>query len=270
MILAFPVATPEVQKPILGCMGDTREVCLRLRDLGYEGVEFFTRDASAFDGDAVEAAIQETGMRVVAVGTGPVAVEDGLTFTDADPARRRTAIAHAQKIVDFAARFGAQVNVGKLRGMLGKDTTTTTAWRDEGFRELCAYAAERQQIITLEPQGRTIIDNLNTTDASLTWLKGLNLPNLRMMLDTFHLEAEEASPIASLVKARDVLLHIHLSDINRWPPGQGSIDFLQTLRVLRALNYNGGLTVEIRQEPDSFSAARTAARYLHALRELIA
>jgi sugar phosphate isomerase/epimerase len=264
MKLAFPVATPEVAVRTLAWAGDIAEIAPRLRQMGYSGVELFVRDPRSLDPSAIAAEFGRHDLQVAAVGTGPVAVEDRLTFTAPDPAVRTAAIERACAVIEFAAHFGAQVNIGKLRGNISSEAQAGS-WRDEAFRVISAHASRHATLITLEPQHRGIIDNLNGTLESLAWLDCLALPNLRLMLDSHHMHFEEPSTAAALAAARHQVVHIHLSDTRRLAPGRGSIDFAAFLRVLRALGYDRFLTVEIEQAPDSATAAADAADYILAL-----
>ncbi|MDI1251241.1 MAG: sugar phosphate isomerase/epimerase [Lacunisphaera sp.] len=263
MKLSYPVATPEVRAAILGFKGSPAEVFPALRDLGYTAIEPFIGDPAGFDQDAWIAAVQRSGLTVAAVGTGPVVFDHKLTFTDANPDVRRAAIERAQAVVRFSAQFGAQVNIGKLRGdLIAGDHARCHDWMRAALTEVCATAADLGVTVTLEPQNRTIINNLNTTAESLACLGALTLPNLRLMLDVFHMHQEREDLIVSLTSARDVLMHMHFADTERRAPGDGTLDFNAIIAQLRSFGYNRCLTVEIRQQPDSLSAARRSATYL--------
>ncbi len=264
MKLAFPLSTPEIDRPLLALAGDPARTCASLRELGYDGVELFVRDPAAFDRTTVIGAARDAGLAIAAIGTGPVAVIDGLTFASA--ATQRAAIARTCAIVDFAAEAGAQVNVGKLRGDLGTSGRDAgAARRDEAFREVCAHARSVGVEVTLEPQNRSVVDNLTDTRTSLDWLRRMAEPNLRLMLDTFHMHLEDPCPAASLVAAGPLLRHVHFADVGRRPPGSGGIDFTTHLAILRALDFEGFVTVEIAQQPDGLTAARRALDWLRAV-----
>lgn len=264
MNYAYPLATPEIDRPLLALAGEPARACAQLRAIGYNGVELFVRDPTAFDSSALLRAVDDEGLEVAAIGTGPVAVHDGLTFADART--HAAAVDRTRHIVDFAAAAGAQVNIGKLRGDLGAAAPAeAAARRDDAFRAVCAHAAALGVEITLEPQNRSVVDNLNRTAESLAWLRALAVPNLRLMLDTFHQHQEDPCPIASLVAAREVLRHVHFADVGRRPPGSGGIDFATYLAVLRSLGYDGYATVEIAQAPDSLTAARRSLEWLRTI-----
>jgi len=261
MKLSYPIATPEVRASILGAKGTLGEILPALRDAGYAAIEPFVGDPGAFDTSAWVTAVQRSGLAVAALGTGPVVFDHKLTFTNPDASVRQAAVARSIAIVDLAAHLGTQVNIGKLRGDLaaGDAAQTSRDWMCAAFTKVCAYAAVRGVVVTLEPQNRTIINNLNTTAESLTWLRDLALPNLKLMLDVFHMDHEREDIAASLAAARDVLLHVHFADTERRAPGEGALDFPAIVRQLRTLGYNRYITVEIKQEPDSLAAARRSA-----------
>lgn len=264
MKLAFTVATPEVTGRTLAWTGPVDAIARALADLGFAGAELFVRDPAQFDAEAVARALADNGLSVAAVGTGPAAVDDRLSFTAPSPEARDAAVRRTCAIVDFAERFGAQVNIGKLRGNT-QGSPQASAWRDDAFRAVCSHAAQRGVIITLEPQHRGIIDNLNSTKEAIEWIDALALPNLRLMLDSFHMQVEDPDLPGSLLAAGRLLHHIHLSDTLRLPPGLGEIDFPVFLRTLRSLGYDRYLTVEIEQKPDSPTAAALAASHLKGL-----
>jgi 5-keto-L-gluconate epimerase len=268
MKLAYPLATPEVRAPILGVKGAPSEVLPALRDAGYDGIEPFVADPAKFDVAAWAQAVERSGLAVVAVGTGPCVFDDALSFTAENEEVRRTAIERAKAVTRFAARLGSQVNIGKLRGEISAaHPAQSWAWMRAALTEVCAEAAKHHTIVTLEPQSRGIINNLNTTPGALDFVTELGLPNLRLMLDSFHMEAEGEDLPAGFraAAAQGQLLHVHFADTQRKAPGEGRIDFRAAIAALRALGYDRAITVEIKQDPDALSAARRAAAFLRPL-----
>ncbi len=268
MKLAYPVATPEVRASILGLKGLPADVLPRLRDAGYDGIEPFVADPAKFDAEAWAAAVGRSGLAVVAVGTGPCVFDDGLTFTSEREEVRQAAVERAKAVVRFAARLGSQVNIGKLRGEIAAaNPAQSWAWMRAAFTAVCAEAERHGVAVTLEPQSRGIINSLNTTAEAREFVAALGLPNFRLMLDTFHLEAEHEDIAAAFrtVAADGQLLHVHFADTGRKAPGEGGIDFRAAVAALRAAGYDRAVTVEIKQEPDGPAAARRAAEFLRSI-----
>jgi sugar phosphate isomerase/epimerase len=263
MKLAYPFGTPETAAPLLGYRGDPDHVFPLLKDLGYTALEPFVRDPKLFDTRLLQKKAAIYGLEIAAIGTGPVVSDDKLTFTAKDEQVRAEAIRRAKEMAELASLFGCQVNVGKLRGDIDKGQPETSwAWMEEGFRQLCEHADPYGVPITLEPQNKMIINNLNSTQEALAFINRLQIPNLRLMLDVFHMNLEDQSLAASFIEAGDQLVHIHFADSNRLSPGKGNLNFKEIIRILKALKYDRCITLEVSQLPDSFTAAKTGADYL--------
>lgn len=268
MKLAYPVGTPDTSKKMLAYCGSFADVCSTLKTIGYAGVELFVRDPRAMNVREISSVVERLELEIAAVGTGPVVSEDRLTFTSPDAAVRAAAVERVKNVIDFAAVFGTQVNIGKLRGDLHTgDFAKSRQWMEQAFRIVCEYAQARKVKVTLEPQNQFVINNLNTTQQALQWIKELQLSNLYLMLDVFHMNIEDRSLAASIIEANDYNIHVHFAENNRGIPGTGHIDFLEIVRVLKALEYDRFISIEINQLPDSRTAAQASFNYLNKIIE---
>jgi sugar phosphate isomerase/epimerase len=265
---AFTVNAPDTRAKGLAWSGDLEEIFVKLRGLGYDGVELFVRDPQELDPEKIKQLLLQNGLLPAAVGTGQIVAEDKLFLTHDDEAVRKKAVARAKDVVDFTAVFGCQVNIGKFRGNIGGDARKKV-WMDEAIKEIAAYAQKKNVLITIEPQNRFGCDNSSTTQQAVGWIRELNMPNIRLMLDVFHMQIEDACIPASFVEAADLLFHVHFADTNRECPGAGGIDFATVLHILKALKYESFISVEIKQSPDSETAARRAIDYVRTLASFI-
>lgn len=265
---AFPVCTEETRSKALAWSGESGAVFAKLKRMGYDGVELFVRDPRELDPGRIDSLLAENGLTAAAVGTGQLLAEDKLHLTHEDAVRRKDAVERGKAVVDFAAVLKSQVNIGKFRGDVG-GSAEKRAWMDEGIRAIAGHAHEQGVLVTIEPQSRIGCDNCNTTQQALAWLHALGLPNLRLMLDVYHMQIDDACIPASFIEARDATVHVHFADTNRGCPGSGGIDFAMALRVLKALNYDRFITMEISQTPDSETAARRSLEYVKTLASFI-
>lgn len=265
---AFTVATPDVSsKTILAYTGPMEESIPELADLGYDGVELMVRCPQEFDAHKIETLIGRYGLAVPVVGTGQLAGEDRLTLTDPDPSVREAAVARFKDVVDFAARFGARINVGRFRGQIldGIPPQVSLTRMKDGLARILDYAAQHEIAIILEPQNRSVINVCHTVSEALALIAELERDNFGTMVDTFHANIEERSIAAAMVWAGDRLWYVHVSDSNRLAPGKGHLNFPDIIEVLKALGYQGFVTAEILQKPDHSSAARQAIDYLRTI-----
>ena len=93
----------------------------------------------------------------------------------------------------------------------------------------------------------------------------LGSAQIGLHLDTFHMNIEEVSIEEALRASAKRLLHIHLSDSNRWVPGLGHLNFHSILSTLREIGYQGYLGLECLPKPDAQKAAGHAFQYLEAM-----
>lgn len=259
MKIAYGYGTSETEAPIMGIKGPEHEVFPKLKTMGYDGVELWVRNPRNLDKGALAKRLRQYGLEVAAVGTGPAASEDGLTLTAADDEARSAAVERLKEIVEFASLFGCPVLVGKARGEVNPQSPhRSLGWMAEGLDSICRHAEKHGISICLEPQNRKAINNLNTASDTLRFIASLRLPNLCLMLDLYHMHAENEPFRETFIHAQDRLRYLHVADSTRGSPGTGMFDFAEIIRSLREIGYSGYLSFEINQGTDGFREARTA------------
>ena len=237
-----------------------------LAALGFSGVELAVRNPLELDVAQVASQLRQAGLEPVAVGTGQMFVDEGLSLSDPDPAVRKAALGRLRQHLDFAAALGCPfVIIGLARGRSHPDSPKAEALRRvrEGLETLATDAESRQLRLLVEAINRYETDLLNTLDEAWELCKGL--PNTALLADTFHMNIEEPVIEASLVRHAPHVAHVHLADSNRLAPGQGHIDFRSILSVLAAAGYGGWLSAEVVPRPDVRTAAAQTVGFIKAL-----
>ena len=64
------------------------------------------------------------------------------------------------------------------------------------------------------------------------------------MFDTHHANIEEKSIPDAIKMIAPHLVHVHISENDRGTPGAGHINFSDTFKTLREMNYEGALVIE--------------------------
>jgi len=238
--------------------GDFEANVFKIAALGYDGVELAIRDPRLIDADALLSTLKTSGLEVPAIGTGQAWGEEGLSFTDPDETIREAAIRRVTDHVPFAARMGAVIIIGLLRGIVkpGVDHDQAMAWLVDALRRCSAAAAVHDVRLVLEPINRYETTLINTVAQCLDLIEAVGAPNFGVLPDTFHMNIEEPSIVNSLRQAGPRIYHVHLADSNRWYPGAGHIDFREVVRALAGVGYTGYLSVEAMPMPDTDACAR--------------
>jgi 5-keto-L-gluconate epimerase len=142
-------------------------------------------------------------------------------------------------------------------------------WMKECVRQCCKFALPLGVDILWEPINRYEMDDFNTVEQALAFLDEIQMPNLRLMIDTFHMNIEESSILDSIHAAADHTSYIQLADSNRRAPGFGHLDFDAIGATLANLGYDGVLSAEILPLPDPITAGKQAIKVFNQFNELI-
>jgi sugar phosphate isomerase/epimerase len=267
--LGYVVATPELQRDenVTAYQGDTETAFRKLRDLDYDGAELMIRDPDRLDRGRFEQLSRRYGVEIPALCTGEVFGQDRLSFMDPDEEIRDQAVRRTRKIIDFASAFGAQVNIGRLRGQFHPSVPRerSLAWMYSAVGVVADYAAPRGVTLTIEPIPRVEWNNIFNNRDGIEVVEKIGRENFRLMADVFAMNIEERSIAESFQYAQAYLVHIHISDSNRLAPGGGNMDFVRIAEAVRAINYQGYVSAELIQFPNQDEAMETTMRVLRPL-----
>ena len=116
-------------------------------------------------------------------------------------------------------------------------------WAVEGLKEVAAFAGEHDIKAGIEPLNRFETYFINRHDQALHLAEEVG-NDLRVVLDAFHINIEEADWKQAIRNVGDRLLDFHVADNNRKPCGQGRYDWAEVISLLKEVNYQGPLTAE--------------------------
>jgi len=261
------VGTPDLQAPVLApYSGDLPAAFAKLAKMGYEGVEFMTKNPSKLNGTAIRRWLDEYNLELTQICTGHVWGEDKLGLVNADATLDREAMKRLKEIVDFAAGYfepGIPVNIGRSRGQGDPaQPEKSLAAYEAAFRELADYALLKRVRLTLEPITATLIKFILTTQDGVAMCHRVNRPNFGLMLDVYHMNIEDVDIYQSFRDAKDYCWLVHVCDNNRKWPGSAHLDFARIIATLNEIGYDGFVSTEMLPWPDPDTSARAAVEYL--------
>jgi D-psicose/D-tagatose/L-ribulose 3-epimerase len=183
-----------------------------------------------------------------------------------DPEIRRQAIARYRTVLELAARYGCDASIGRFRGWASwaPDRATAEGWFRAALDELVPAAEQLGIRIVLEPQMRFIGDYLNTIAETLAFIAAYGSPTLMFEGDLFHQAMEERSMLGAIVAGQlsGRMSYFQISDTNRLAAGWGHHPWTDIIGVLQSSGYDGWLSMEHAQTPDSETAARQSFAFL--------
>ena len=115
----------------------------------------------------------------------------------------------------------------------------------EGMKKLGQLAADYHITLGMEVLNRFEGYLLNTAAEALAYVKAVGQDNVKVMLDTFHMNIEEDSIVDAIKASGPLLGHFHIGEANRRPPRAGSrMDWAAIGRALRESGYSGAVVME--------------------------
>ena len=257
MKLSIVLSTQPTQFQAATFKGDLEANLAQIASLSYNGVELAIRDPKLIDLELLDGLVCAHGLSVPAIGTGQAWGEEGLSFTDPDPKVRFAAIERVKSHIPVATHFGAVIIIGLLRGIVkpGVEYTQAMNWLIEALRE-CSDAARQHGVrLALEPINRYETTLINNASQGLDLIESVGKNNFGLLLDTFHMNIEEADIEASIQACGKHIFHFHVADSNRWYPGAGHLNFKSILETLFDIGYQGWVSGEFLPKPNTATAA---------------
>lgn len=267
MKLSIVLSTHAARFQAVAFKGDFEANVARIAAWGYDGVELAVRDPALVDADKLRRVVAAYSLEVPAIGTGQAWGEEGLSFTDPDPTVRTAAIGRVKAHIPLAARMGAVIIIGLLRGIvrLGVSQEQAMDWLVAALRECCTAARPHGVRLALEPICRYETTLVNNVAQGLDLIGRVGAENLGLLPDTFHMNIEEPVIEDSIRACGRHIVHFHVADSNRWYPGAGHLDFRSILAALYATGYSGYLSGEFLPLPDPDTAAQRGIAHLRGL-----
>lgn len=216
---------------------------------GYRLIEFAYLRPERFDLDALARRAQALDLAIaVTMGLPPAA-----DVSSEDPSVVRAGEALLADAVAAVRDIGGIRLGGILYSAHGKYASKPSERGRAHSVAAIARAAEAAEAagveIVLEIVNRFESNLLNTTAEGLDFIAATGRDDVRLHLDTFHMNIEEADPAAAIRLAGDRLGYFHIGESNRGYLGDGVIDFDRIFDALLEIGYADDVTFE------SFSGA---------------
>ena len=217
----------------------------RLARYGYDGVDI-VGEPQNYDTERIRKLLEEN--KIEASSICAVFNEDR-NFASSSEDIRTHAVEYVKSCVDFACEIGAKaISVQATTCMKTKAESDEEAeWKYAvaGLRTAGEYALEKGINLTLEAWNRYETYFINRLEQAKQMVLDIDLPNVGVMADTYHMNIEENNMGDAIRNAGDKLYYVHLADSNRAAPGRGHIDFDEIARALKDIEYDGWVSFEL-------------------------
>lgn len=237
--------------------GSYQECIKTASELGYDAVELHLSNPQDVDRGKLKQDLERNHMRLSSLGTGPAYSMYGLSLSSEAESIREKAIENIKSHIDLAKDFGAVVIIGLIKGKKGECSSEALYYErlDRSMKE-CLDAAEKNGVVlVLELINRYESDFLNTIEEGIEYISRFHSEYIKLHIDSFHMNIEEADIAASILKAGNLIGHVHIADSDRWYAGHGHFDFKTMVKALNEIGYQGVLSQESYCFPEPGTAA---------------
>jgi len=233
-----------------------------LRENGFDGVELNLHFDDKQRLSKIKNSIHDSGLKLAAVGTGLLYGHEKLSLTSPDQNKRTRALSIIRRLLEFASSENTSLIIGSVRGQA--ETKNAATHLRDCLVECDSVAKSCATRIALEAINRYETKFLNSASEVSDFIESGKLDSTGILLDTFHMNIEEQSIEETIRAYNSRLVHFHIADSNRWPPGYGHLEIEGSLNLLRDLGYDGWVSAETLPKPNSIEAVKATAKFLKA------
>jgi protein FrlC len=250
------------------------ETIKRIARIGYDGIEIGAAAPHAYPAylDAarrreIKRVLDDNGIVVSAMlpapGGGP-----GHNVASPLAEERRAAIEQYKDVAQLCADLGGSILLYVAGWQIfGTPRQQAWEWSREALAEVAQAAADLGVTVAVEPTP-TDSNLIESADDALELAEEVGAPNVKTMFDTIHVYYRNEVASDYVYRLGDMLGYVHLSDVDRLPPGQGRGDFVGVIEALKEIGYDGWLSMEIgfnRRDVEPDQVARDAFNFIKPL-----
>lgn len=229
----------------------------KIAGMGFDAVEITPgAEYRKLDPAKLRKKLDDLGLNVSLCG-GLDAPQD---FSSDDASVRENGINFIIDWAQWAQEVGAGIIGGPLYSELGKKRYLSPEERKaewdrsaESLKRIGDGIAKYDVTIALEPINRFEIDMINTSWQAFDMCEQVNHPNIKLMLDTFHMNIEDRDIGDAIRSCEKHLVHFHTCSNNRGIPGEDHVPWADVLKAFIDIDYEGFGVIE------SFAQGQVAA-----------
>jgi D-psicose/D-tagatose/L-ribulose 3-epimerase len=233
---------------------ETISLFSKVKDMGFDGVELPMAHVMMIS----QKIIDETRNELEKLNLGCTicgGLGKGENLVDDNELIRKNGIKILKKFIDIAYDLGSNLVIGPLYGTFAMADIGRAKTQEEWdravvyLREIADYAINKQVTLGLECINRYESYFLNTANEGLSLIRDIGKDNVKIHLDTYHMNIEEKNFYDPIINVGSSLCLLHCSENDRGIPGSGHVNWNEIFQALSDINYKGWLVIESFFEP---------------------
>lgn len=216
-----------------------------IKEWGYDGVEILLGGGDAVYYKSLMKTIEDHGLECTTIAVAspeqnPISEEASV---------RKAAEEHLKWAIEMANIMGSPVLGGPFyaahKVFSGKGPTEDELNRCADVISSCCGVAQKANVkLCAEALNRFEIYLLNTVDQTKKLISKVGHPSFAVHYDTHHAHIEENNVNEAILSGGSDIGHIHFSENHRGTLGTGLVDWKETVKALKEINYDGWIVSE--------------------------
>ena len=228
------------------------EKCKLAKEIGVDGVE--VQGDLSQNPAVLQALLNKYDLKILSV------TPDNVDISSAEEKVRSSAVQYFLDLLDWAQESGAKRIC--LHGDVGKTQGSGDLLKDwellvDSSSVVVCKADELGIEVVFEVLNRYENHQIVTAKEALRLIDEVGSENIKVLLDAYHMNIEEACPIQALKDAGEKLGVYHIADSNRQGVGDGHSDLEGQIIALHEFGYEGPIIMEMVAEgPNPFTPVK--------------
>lgn len=218
----------------------------KIEDFGYDSIEMTIADRSKKNLEIIRDNIKKTKLECIICSS----FTEGDLISN-DPATIKKGVKYVKESIDLCEYLGAGILVGPTYGSLVNKDFLNPIIKNKAKRQavellknIGQYALDKKINIGIEPLNRYESNFLNTAYEGICLVEEINLQNIGLNLDTYHMHIEEKNSKKAVLDSGKHLFHLHTPENDRGTPGTGAVDWIGIRESLKKINFEGFVVME--------------------------
>lgn len=223
--------------------------CQKASSLGFDVLEVSAAGLIGMSDSELEL-LKQTARKEHITLTACIGFPKEYDTSSVSPSTRERGIAFAKKVLDATSKAG----IDRIGGIMYSywpvafsretDMKLSREHSIQSTQIIADYAANLGITLMLETVNRYEHYLFNRASEALAFVKEVSRDNVKVMLDTYHMNIEEDSIGDAIRQTGKYLGHLHIGECNRKVPGKGHMPWKEIGQALRDIKYDGYVVME--------------------------
>jgi D-psicose/D-tagatose/L-ribulose 3-epimerase len=226
---------------------DLKILAPKVAQMGFDLIEVPIMDTSPFDYARAGEITKDSGLGASVV----TFMDPDRDLLDSEAAVRENGMNYLRHCIDAVRLMGGTNVCGPFYSAAFRLWQVTPEVRAklldllvEQLRRVSLYAADNGAILGVEPLNRHETSFLNLSSQVVEVVDRVGSPACGLMLDSFHMNIEEASLGNAIRTAGRRLVQLHACENDRGAPGSGHLAWTEIAAALHDIQFDGPVVIE--------------------------